>query len=141
MHFNGQFLGDTNFCHQKFLFLSPTFVCIVCHQVLLSKHDLPFPKKRGGKSRKGSKGGKAKSKMDVLDVLADLIKALMIDDMDDTDFKNALDKVFVALLGGAFNPAEVGDRNLRDVDKALLKLNKDDLTRKLTDLLRKLDEY
>ena len=72
--------------------------------------------------------------MDVLDVLADLIKALMIDDMDDTDFKNALGELFVALLGGS------GDRNLHEVDKAL-KLNKDDLTRKLTDLLRKLDEY
>ena len=102
----------------------------------------------------GSKGGKDKrSKKEVSDVLADLSlslsfslslslsddmddadfknAALMIDDMDDTDFKNA-----VALLGGS------GDRNLRGVDKALLKLNKDDLIRKRTELPHeKLDEY
>ena len=81
---------------------------------------------------------------DVVDELARLIKALIIDAYiememaDETDFKDVLDKLLAALLGGI----DGDDRKLLGVDKAIKKEDMDNLTHKLTELLHeKLDEY
>ena len=77
----------------------------------------------------------------VLDELAGLFKDLIIDaniemEMDEPDFKDVLDKLLAALLGGIHGD----DRKLLGVDKAINKEDMEYLTHKLTELLHeKLD--